>query len=102
MALPYTFSSPNTYPEFGAVKNGPFYYNNNIYVITYNSTSHVVCMYMSTDGGNTWNEQDSAHHPSCNSSTANYAVGGTGFLSGSTLWVAYYASASQGSNRSAV
>ncbi|MGB8217468.1 MAG: hypothetical protein WCE94_09220, partial [Candidatus Methanoperedens sp.] len=86
MTLPYSFPTNVGTGGLG-VNSGPFPYGGNLYAALWNSSTHYITVYMSSDNGATWNEQDSAHHPACVSSGG--ILGGAGFLKGSLLYVAY-------------
>lgn len=84
MTLPATISATLSWPAYrGEV--GPFEIGGNLYAVLHVLSSSTVQVWKSTDGGNTWGEQDAAHHPTY-SSTSFFAT-----TSGTTIYIAYIA-----------
>lgn len=91
MALPFSFSSELQWSDHRAHQhlgvNG-----SDLYAILRDNTNNTLEAWRSTDGGDTWSEQDSANHPATSATSGmkhQHVV-----ASGSTLYIAYTPSGS--------
>jgi hypothetical protein len=71
MALPATISAGLSWPDHKNSRVGPFEAGSALYAVLVDKTNNHIECWKSTDGGDTWAEQDAANHPS-SSTTANY------------------------------
>src|SRR5262245_30889999 len=64
MALPFSFSSELKWPDHLNARLGPFESGGNLYAVLCDKTANTLEVWKSTDGGNSWAEQDAANHKS--------------------------------------
>lgn len=67
MPLPFSFSAELSFPLQPVSPIGPFQNGSNIYAVLADNTSGHIEVWKSTDGGNSWAEQDSADKPAAGS-----------------------------------
>jgi hypothetical protein len=63
MPLPATIDASLSWSDYKGSQHGPFENGSNLYVVLLDNTAVQVEVWKSTDGGNTWAEQDSANKP---------------------------------------
>ena len=93
MTLPYSFGT-STYASQFKASNTVFSNGTNYYAVTVDTTNNTAEVWKSTDGGNTWAEQDSAHHPSVYNSAGWKVASGSVASNGTKIWVGYWTASS--------
>lgn len=97
MALPATIGDSDVrWPDYCISYIGPFVNGTDLYACLVDKTNNQIEVWRSTDGGDTWSEQDSANKPSCSAVDGRrtcYAV-----QSGAAFFVAYPSNSADATN----
>ena len=70
--MPATIAAGLSWSAWRNTSHGPWKIGGNHYALLVDATSNHAEMWKSTDGGNTWAEQDSANHPVIDTTSAAY------------------------------
>src|SRR5688572_23275494 len=91
MVLPFSFSSELRWSAHRNNMLGPFENGSNLYAVLPDTTNDTIEVWKSTDGGDSWAEQDSGNHQSMSATASEKFV--HVIKAGTDLHILYYVSA---------